>query len=142
MIVYISIETKQCIIDYAAASFPKEACGVLLGTIEDKTIQVEAFVSIDNRAKQPNQRFEFDPKQWIEVFFQAQKNRLNIVGLLHSHPIQLAIPSLFDLNTAWHHIPTHWILGPIQPIEQCELCAFQYFDTGSTTYTSIPIVVR
>ena len=68
---------------HAEAIYPKECCGVLLGSEQ----QVEEAVPLPNVYTGPQEDFfVMDPKDLIRVDERARKNGLEILGIFHSHP--------------------------------------------------------
>ena len=68
---------------HAEAIYPKECCGVLLGSEQ----QVQEAVPLPNVYTGPQEDFfVMDPKDLIRVDESARKNGLEILGIFHSHP--------------------------------------------------------
>ena len=80
------------------ANKPYEACGVLTGTILGNTATVERAISITN-VRRTHSSFELDPQQLYNAWSDADKNGKDIVGIYHTHPSFLAIPSSWDRET-------------------------------------------
>lgn len=72
---------------------PQEACGVLLGTATAGGIRIEQFHPIRNVAPNPLHAFMLDPEPWIKFCLKADK----LIGIAHSHPSSLPVPSQEDL---------------------------------------------
>ena len=73
----------QAMLMHAEAIYPKECCGVLLGSEQ----QVEEAVPLPNVYTGPQEDFfVMDPKDLIRVDERARKNGLEILGIFHSHP--------------------------------------------------------
>lgn len=82
----------------AMASFPREACALLVGRDEGGMLIVERIVPAANLATSPEQQFELDPAVHV-----AELRRLReaggpqkILGHWHSHPNGRAEPSAQD----------------------------------------------
>lgn len=73
-------------------AFPREACGILLGTQS----RVEHFIPADNVHQSPETRFEIDPGTLIDAFRAARNGGPEVVGYFHSHPAGPAEPSRTD----------------------------------------------
>lgn len=86
--------------------FPREACGLLLGTYDgDRTVVAEA-VAARNLAPEAD-RFELDPQGFADALRRADSRGLEIVGCYHSHPSGRAVPSKEDHAAAqpgWSHV--------------------------------------
>lgn len=73
----------QVMLAHAEATFPKECCGVLLGSQQ----QVQEAVPLPNVYTGPQEDFfVMDPKDLVRSDERARKNGLEIVGVFHSHP--------------------------------------------------------
>ena len=77
----------------ARASFPAEACGLLLG----KGRRVERLVPLPNAAKDRRAvRFAIDPARYAAAERAAARAKLAVLGVWHSHPLSPAAPSETD----------------------------------------------
>ncbi|MFC0213774.1 M67 family metallopeptidase [Paenibacillus chartarius] len=104
--------------EYCRSCYPQEACGFVIG---DKlsggtTLTVRRFAPIGNSSPFPNDRFDMNPAELAALLVHTPQERL--LGIYHSHPHAPPIPSELDLQTAWHTLPTYWIVslcGPERP---------------------------
>jgi proteasome lid subunit RPN8/RPN11 len=88
--------------DHAKACFPRECCGILLGTV-DGTART-ATVSIPCRnAYEGDQkdRFLLDPKDQVTAERRARESGLSVLGFFHSHPNEESYFSATDLMNSW-----------------------------------------
>ncbi len=86
----------------AERSYPYECCGILLGSVGDRTVTLT--VSCDNTSPgAPERRYSIDPRQVIAAMKLARTRGENIIGFYHSHPDHPAQPSATDLAEA------HWM---------------------------------
>ena len=108
--VIMDIDVEKRFVHALRSRLPWEACGVVVGTIYGETVEASGFRLIRNAAAHPAAQFSFHPGDWIEAFFEAQKNQREIVGLFHSHPTGTVVPSASDLagSLPWK---TYWIVG-------------------------------
>jgi proteasome lid subunit RPN8/RPN11 len=98
--------------------FPEECCGVLLGQngtvaqicptqnswTADLAIAPEASLELSSEqlpAASRLNRFAIAPLELLQIQKTARAQQLNIVGIYHSHPNHLAIPSEYDRAIAW-----------------------------------------
>ncbi len=88
---------------------PYEACGVLIGTVEESLALVEKVLPITN-AKRTRRSFELEPKEHYDAWNEAEKNGKEIVGVYHTHPVSSAIPSLWDRETM-ENAPSVWLIA-------------------------------
>lgn len=100
--ILLSDGVKQCIADWVQRGYPRETCGLLLGTTEGPSCRValarEARNVVETRM---HDRFELDPAALLEADAEAQRLGLDIVGVWHSHPDHPARPSETDREMAW-----------------------------------------
>lgn len=90
--------------------FPYETCGVIYGSVQGSALLADGFDLVANAAAAPEANFFFDPRDWVEIYFRAQKNQRSIVGLFHSHPNGAPLPSASDSRgfVPWE---TYWIVS-------------------------------
>ncbi len=96
---------------YSKHHLPEEACGVLLGVQHAMTIQIKRFIPLTNIALKREVEFLIDEREWIKLVFNEWACGQQIMGFIHSHPTTPAAPSLADLDTLWHTLPTQWIIS-------------------------------
>ena len=98
----LSTEHNAAIRTHAAADYPHECCGFLVGRADGEAIQVVRTVSAANlRDDSPRNRFEIDPGDLVKTDRAARAEGLGVVGFYHSHPDAPARPSEFDREHAW-----------------------------------------
>lgn len=106
---------------------PLEACGLLFGTeaafekAPVHTFTADRFVPIANLAANPHEQFDMCPRQMTEALLTAPDQ---LIGIVHSHPSAEAVPSVMDLQTPWHTVPSHWILSFLPHTKQ-PVCVYQ-----------------
>lgn len=76
----------------AAAAFPEECCGILLG---DGQLVVAALAAA-NVAPDRMARFEIDPQALVDAHRAARAGGAPVAGYYHSHPRGPAAPSATD----------------------------------------------
>jgi proteasome lid subunit RPN8/RPN11 len=87
---------------YAAAAYPHEACGLLLGRADGEQTRVERVTKARNLAvERARDRYTLDPKDFLAAELEAAGLGLDVVGVWHSHPDHPAEPSATDLAAAW-----------------------------------------
>ena len=81
------------------AGYPHEACGIMLGR---GGVVTEIVAATNTRTDSARNRYLIDPLQFKAVQLDADKRRLDVLGIYHSHPDVAARPSSFDLeNATW-----------------------------------------
>jgi proteasome lid subunit RPN8/RPN11 len=84
------------------ASYPFEACGVMIGRTGRRTVSVEdVFHARNLNVERARDRFLLDPEDHLAADRVARRRGLEIVGFWHSHPDHPARPSVTDLEAAW-----------------------------------------
>ena len=74
-------EHVQEIVEHVNAHAPLESCGLLAG----KNDRVEKVLFVQNQAQSPV-RFVMDPYGQLHAFEWIESNRLDLLGIFHSHP--------------------------------------------------------
>lgn len=86
------------IIKHAESGYPNEVCGVLVG----KEGIITSFKECSNlNRERARDRYELDPLSFKEADDWARLNRMEILGIYHSHPDHPSRPSGFDRERAW-----------------------------------------
>lgn len=108
----IAEEHMRTLRAHLEAGYPHEACGILIGEIEERSDQrrVRAVVPVRNAwnidAASPeahglHDRYSIDPADIARADRAAQKQGWDIIGFFHSHPDCPAIASETDREWAW-----------------------------------------
>jgi len=120
MVVKIKKSAFFGMIDHAESGYPHEVCGVMIGkgsVITDyrecrnliSEDDVETEFKSENRLGKDRlrDRFELDPKSFMDADDWARQNQLEILGIYHSHPDHPSKPSETDRKIAspgWGYI--------------------------------------
>src|SRR5262245_58578075 len=84
------------------SAYPKECCGLLLGTASDSRKSVSLLRPVPNaREDSPRNRYLIEPRVLLEAEKAARADGLDILGVYHSHPDHPARPSEFDREHAF-----------------------------------------
>lgn len=108
MIVFTSKQLAE-LRRHAAAAYPHEACGLLLGRHHDGTWRVSRLAPSDNLADDPAHGFEVDPRLRLKLQRELRERGAtatagddeDVIGHYHSHPDGAAVPSATDRRMAW-----------------------------------------
>ena len=93
----ISCAIVDQILQQARAEYPDEACGVILGPLGvDAPLRLKPMI---NAAHSPT-FYEFDPKDLLALYQEADDNDEEIVVIYHSHTETEAYPSRTDITYA------------------------------------------
>jgi desampylase len=106
---------------HAAAVYPAECCGLLVGQADEVRTAEPAH---NMRANERADRFEIDPVDHVRVWEAATANGNDIIGCYHSHPDGYAVPSAIDRGLARRFGgPFGYIVVAIQDTGDCQLFA-------------------
>ena len=88
---------------HAAAAYPHECCGALIGaTVQDGIVEVVDAKELDNVTDEgPRRRFRVSPSDYRHAEARARELGAELLGFYHSHPDHPALPSQYDLDHAW-----------------------------------------
>lgn len=86
----------------AAAGYPYEVCGLLIGRNGATSSEAMRVVEARNlNRERPRDRYLLDPDDFLAADRAALLEGLEIIGFWHSHPDHPARPSATDLEAAW-----------------------------------------
>jgi proteasome lid subunit RPN8/RPN11 len=86
---------------HAEATYPRECCGVMLGTAEGGEKLVSIAHALDNAYKGGQEdRYEIRPVDLLRVEREAREKKLAVIGIFHSHPDCDAYFSKTDLENS------------------------------------------
>jgi proteasome lid subunit RPN8/RPN11 len=108
-VVIIHSSTNRSIIIKGEEGHPHEVCGYLIGKhkkgrknsgMDDIFIITDFMVCENINSDRPDIRFEISPKDHMAATKQAEKQKLDVVGVYHSHPNHKAYASPTDNDYA------------------------------------------
>ncbi|MBM3539862.1 MAG: M67 family metallopeptidase [Alphaproteobacteria bacterium] len=142
----VAREALRQVVEAAEAAYPAECCGLLVGrTHPNGTIEVTRAHPSPNLGKQPN-RFEIDPRLWVDLSRALGRGPMKVVGLYHSHPDGPAQPSAIDLEAAWGEELVWLIVGvsgtPVEggePRGQALQVTAHILDLGGRQFRELPL---
>jgi len=118
------------ILDQAAAAYPAECCGLLVGNrnaADDWTV-TRVVPAANVAAPEPGHtirdRFEVDPQTRFDLERELRGQRDAVIGHYHSHPDHPAEPSATDLAKAFEP-SLIWIIAGVSAGEATGLAAFR-----------------
>jgi proteasome lid subunit RPN8/RPN11 len=85
----------------ALAAYPEECCGLLLGDATAERKRVALVVPVKNQYGEPRRGFELAPSAVACALAQERRGGRDVVGVYHSHPDGVAVPSARDEREAW-----------------------------------------
>jgi proteasome lid subunit RPN8/RPN11 len=80
---------------HAKEASPNESCAILFGKIEKDHFRVKDVFLTENIANSPI-NFTISNDDLIKGYQEAEKRKLDVVGIFHSHPDSEAYPSMTD----------------------------------------------
>jgi len=87
---------------HAAAAYPHECCGALIGSAEDAAVDVTNIRELVNVTDEgPRRRFRVSVDDYRLCERAAAERGAELLGFYHSHPDHPAEPSQYDLDHAW-----------------------------------------
>ena len=88
---------------WAAREYPREACGLLIGSARaDGAVCVREVSEARNLERErAGERYDLDPGDQLRAEERARALGLDVVGVWHSHPDRAARPSPADRRGAW-----------------------------------------
>jgi proteasome lid subunit RPN8/RPN11 len=122
---------------HAKEIYPHECCGFLLGTFDNGLVhQVRRATNLNqDRAD----RFEFDPKEYMQVQFEADEAELDIIGIYHSHPDWPPIPSQTDMDSAFENI--FYLIASINEGMPLNTDVWQLAEEGLRRFQRVPLEI-
>jgi proteasome lid subunit RPN8/RPN11 len=98
----IAPAAERRIRELAAAAYPNEGCGVLLGRRDGtRMVIVDATSARNMWTERSADRYDLDPGDFLRADRDARSRGLDVSGIWHSHPDHPARPSQFDTDRAW-----------------------------------------
>jgi proteasome lid subunit RPN8/RPN11 len=96
--VSLSRELVRTVVEEARRALPEEACGLLVGRVEEGRARILRAVPCRNEASEDRRRtrFEIDPRRVIVEERSLRGTGAEIVGFYHSHPAGSPVPSSVD----------------------------------------------
>jgi proteasome lid subunit RPN8/RPN11 len=85
----------QLLTNHAKNNTPNESCAILFGKIENETFDVRDVFLTKNIENSPV-NFTISNDELLAAYSEAEKRRLEVIGIFHSHPDSVAYPSSTD----------------------------------------------
>jgi len=120
-------------VDHSRQQPSHECCGLLAG--RDNVIT--AVFTARNSLASPT-AYEIAPQELFTIFREIRTQKLDFLGIYHSHPQTENIPSPTDIACAYYPDATHFIISP-QSDAPTPIRAFRIRD-GNFTELSIEVI--
>ena len=132
----ISQLTKHCMLVY-----PEEACGLLVGKIQDvgnkEQYNVNEIIPLENIAEEREKEYLINPHDFIMIEERLSLQGTNsIIGIYHSHPDSSSNPSKRDTDFAWNEL-VYLIIGKIKEEVNREMKAWKISREGVREITIV-----
>ena len=127
----------------AAAAYPHEGCGILLGTLapaDGSGVTARVTEAVEGRnlvTDRRHDRYELDPGDIVRADQRARARREEIVGFYHTHPDHPARPSQFDTDRAWAGYV--YVVIAVHQGQVVEATAWE-LDEAARRFDPIPVV--
>ncbi len=134
----VSKGAEQVMREAAERGYPNEACGLLVGRLDDQGWHVDAAYEVRNiNEARAADRFVLDPEGYQRVDRMVRRTGQEIIGVFHSHPDCPARPSPTDLDNAWESF-----LYPIVSVDRGCVHEIRYWSLNATGKRFQPVPVR
>ena len=112
--VVVGGQVRDALRDHAERAFPHEACGLLIGRVDENGVVVTRALPCPNQApfEERHHRFSIDPRAVINVRRSLRGTPESIMGFYHSHTDGRAVPSVLDLEHIRLWPETVWVIVP------------------------------
>lgn len=125
MIVRMTREQVNILIEETKKRYPTEACGVLFGDVTSEESVLRKIVPLQNVLESPT-LFRIDPEEFLTVLSEAERHGMEHIGFFHSHPAP-PNPSAADAKNMRLWPDNVWLI--ISSIKY-GMAAYQSIDNG------------
>ena len=88
-------------VTHAQSTYPNECCGAMLGTVDNGSKRVAIAMPLENAsAGSQQQRYELRPEDLLNADREARRQKMDLIGIYHSHPDCGAYFSETDLKNS------------------------------------------
>ncbi|RDJ32768.1 MAG: peptidase [Crenarchaeota archaeon] len=99
---------KRQLLEHAEKEKPNESCAILYGKNDDSKAIVTEIYFTKNIEESPI-NFTISNEELIKAYKTAEEKHLEIVGIFHSHPDSMAVPSNTDKRFMESN-PVVWVI--------------------------------
>jgi proteasome lid subunit RPN8/RPN11 len=96
-------------LEYARLEPATECCGLLAGR---EGVITRVFPAV-NVARDPAKNYEIDPRETVRLMREFREQRLEFLGIYHSHPNGKNEPSARDIELAYYSEAIYFIISPL-----------------------------
>lgn len=129
LVLSISNEPWAIMARHAIAAYPRECCGILLGTVsaDDRREVTRAIACRNAYEGEQADHFELDPKEQFDAQREARRLGVEVIGFFHSHPDCDAYFSATDLAHSWP-----WYSNVVISVRDGAVCDARSFRANDT----------
>lgn len=146
MIIKLSQDQYEELVNQAQKELPQEACGLVGGVTNEadtggqgrKEIEVKEVYPMTN-VDESQEHFSMDPEEQFAVAKEIRNKDQEIIGNYHSHPSTPSRPSQEDKRLAYDDKMIYFILS-LQQKESPVLKAFKIKDQQEVTEIEIELI--
>jgi len=121
-------------VQHGRAAFPKECCGIMLGTEDGDKRTVTLAIPCKNAYEgEQADRFLIDPKDQLAAERKSRELGITVLGFFHSHPDCDAYFSQTDLKNSWP-----WYSNVVMSIQKGEFSHAKAFIANDDQTASEP----
>ncbi|MEM3065245.1 MAG: M67 family metallopeptidase [Candidatus Nitrosotenuis sp.] len=93
--IIITKSQRQSLVEHAKKNAPNESCALLFGRENENSYTVEEIFFATNKDRSPI-NFTISNEELILGYQEAERKKLDVVGIFHSHPHSEPVPSATD----------------------------------------------
>jgi proteasome lid subunit RPN8/RPN11 len=111
----LTARVRERVLEHAAATYPYEGCGLLIGYVGEDGPRVTRALPCPNVAAPETRthRFSIDPRAVLNVRKSLRGSQETVIGFFHSHPDAPAAPSVTDMEYIRLWPETVWLIVPV-----------------------------
>ena len=134
IVLTISRDLYDKIVEHARKDHPDEACGVIAGPAGSDT--AARFIPMQNAERSPT-FYRFDSREQLAVWREMDDNDEEAVVIYHSHTATEAYPSRTDISYA-SEPQAHYVLVSTRDEPEAEFRSYRIID-GQVTEESVTV---
>lgn len=131
--IYLPPQILNRLEDETFAGLPEEVCGLLVGITDETDVFIDNFLLMRNVSPTPEQAFEIDPEALLQMQKLLREQKVDIIGVYHSHPTGNITPSQSDLDQA-NSPGWVWLIGAINEHEEYHYGAYIHKSDGKNKF--------
>ncbi len=136
---HIDSDAYRAIEQHGQASYPLEACGLLIGRLGEHGWQISQARAVANlNTDRASDRFALDPQGYQQIDQELRHTDDEIIGIYHSHPDCPAWPSPTDLESAWPDFV--YLIVSIQQAKADSMQAWSLDENTSSSFAEVSLI--